>query len=123
MTELLMVFQRAALPQKLVFLVLIAWSLAALLSLARRDAPPPRAIGALRVAGPALGLLVGAMNAFHMMDTALRLPVSPSVKALAPGVMEISALVGLGAGAGLVAMLVCIGRRGGERPRTPGVGA
>lgn len=111
MTELLMVFQRAALPQKLVFLVLIAWSLAALLSLARRGVQPPRLVASLRIAGPALGLLVGAMNAFHMMDTALRLPVSPSVKALAPGVMEISALVGLGAGAGLLAMLACAIRR------------
>lgn len=107
MTELLMVFQHAALPQKLVFLALIAWSLAALLSLARKTTRPPLLVTTLRIAGPALGLLVGAMNAFHMMDTALRLPVSPSVKALAPGVMEIAALVGLGAGAGLLAMLTC----------------
>ena len=55
------------------------------------------------MAGPALGLLVGAMNALHMAQSIQRAPFDPTAKQLAPGVFEISALVGLGALVGLVA--------------------
>jgi hypothetical protein len=55
------------------------------------------------VAGPALGLLVGAMNAFHMAQSIQRAPFDPTAKQLAPGMLEVSALVGLGALVGLAA--------------------
>lgn len=107
MVELVQVFQNAALPQKLVFVLLLASVLAALVA-AFMDFRAPRKNGRLMsklvLAAPLLGLLVGSMNAFHMMDTTLCLPNSPSAKDLAPGVMEIAALVGIGALAGLVAI-------------------
>lgn len=107
MAELVQVFQNAALPQKLVFVLLLASVLAALAA-ALMDLRAPRKNGRLLsklvLAAPLLGLLAGSMNAFHMMHTTLRLPTSPSAKDLAPGVMEIAALVGIGALAGLVAM-------------------
>ena len=107
MVELVQVFQSAALPQKLVFVLLLASVLAALVA-AFMDFRAPRKNGRLLsklvLAAPLVGLLAGAMNAFHMMETTLRLPTSPSAKDLAPGVMEIAALVGIGALAGLVAI-------------------
>lgn len=109
MASVLWVFQQAALPQKAVFVVLLASILMALVFAVLAHKGETAAsrrlafVSQLRIAGPALGLLVGSMNAFHMMHTTLRLPASPTAKALAPGVMEIAALVGLGALAGLVA--------------------
>jgi hypothetical protein len=105
--ELASVFANAALPQKLVFLLLIVSILAAVILAARRGAPESsrsRFISELRVAGPVLGLLVAALNALHMAQTTLRLPHSPTARELAPALMEIAALVGLGALAGAVAV-------------------
>jgi len=109
MVELLNVFRDAALPQKLVLVFLLAAIPLALLAglIARRGgAGLLRSARRICLAAPAIGLLVGAMDAFHMMDTTLRLAVSPTAKALAPGVMEIAALVGLGALSGLVGALL-----------------
>jgi hypothetical protein len=109
MIALARVFHDAALPQKTVFVVLLASILWALVSGALElSASCPkrrRLLVNLGFAAPALGLLVGSMNAFHMMDTTLRLPASPSAKDLAAGVMEIAAMMGLGALAGLVAIV------------------
>jgi hypothetical protein len=94
----------AALPQKIVMLLLALATPAALVGAARERRGGARRsilVSELRVAGPALGLLVGALNAFHMMQTALRLPIAATSKDLAPGIMEIAVLVGLGALAGL----------------------
>jgi hypothetical protein len=101
--DLASVFANAALPQKAVLIVLVLSILAALLLAATRFRQS-RFISDLRVAGPALGLLVAALNGFHMAQTILRLPSSPSARDLAPALMEIALLVGLGALAGLVAV-------------------
>jgi hypothetical protein len=61
-------------------------------------------ISGIKLAGPLLGLLTGAMNAFHMMNTTLRLTISPTAKMLAPGVMEVATFVALGSLVGLVAL-------------------
>lgn len=105
--ELASVFANAALPQKLVFLVLIASILAAVILAAGRgptERSRSRFISELRIAGPVLGLLVAALNGFHMAQTSLRLPHAPTAKDLAPALMEIAALAALGALAGAVAV-------------------
>jgi hypothetical protein len=108
---LLTVFANAALPQKIVLAVLAASTPAVLVAAAldlRRPGSGPwrRLIGVVRLVAPMLGLLVGAMNGFHMARTIQRLPIDPTAKQLAPGVLEASALLGLGALAGLVAAAV-----------------
>jgi hypothetical protein len=109
MNQLASVFITAAAPQKIVF-VLLAGSIAAALLVALRDVrarlPAARArgfISELRIAGPALGLLTASLNGLHMAQTMLRLP-RVTAQMLAPGVMEVAALAGLGALAGLVAV-------------------
>ncbi|MBR7621513.1 hypothetical protein JKL49_19130 [Phenylobacterium sp. 20VBR1] len=102
--DLVSVFADAALPQKVVLVVLILAILAALLLAATRRGGGSRFISDLRVAGPAVGLLVAALNGFHMAQTILRLPSSPTARDLAPALMEMAVLVGLGALAGLVAV-------------------
>jgi hypothetical protein len=105
---LLSVFANAALPQKVV-LAILAVSTPAVLVVAALDLRSPgsgpwrRLIGVVRLVAPMLGLLVGAMNGFHMARTIERLPIDPTAKQLAPGILEVSALLGLGALAGLVA--------------------
>jgi hypothetical protein len=108
---LLSVFANAALPQKVVLLALVAalpLIVAAAAAQIRRSGtdrgPWRRLISDLRIAGPALGLLVGAMNGFHMAQTIQRVPFEPTAKQLAPGLLEVSTLVGLGALVGLVAV-------------------
>lgn len=115
MPELAIVFRDAALPQKMVFVLLLV-SIAATVILAAteyrggtKSGLQWRLISYLPIAGPALALLVAAMNAFHMMQTTLRLPASPTTKDLAPGLMEIATLVGLGALCGLVALVLDAG--------------
>jgi hypothetical protein len=104
------VFADAAIPQKLVMLALLLALLAALVAAAREfsgkagGARRSTFVSELRVGGPALGLFVGALNAFHMAQTTLRLPSTPTSKDLAPAIMEIAVLVGLGALTGLVAV-------------------
>jgi hypothetical protein len=104
------VFANAALPQKVVLLALVAAILLILVAAAQavrlgaRGGPWRRLISCLSGVGPSLGLLVGAMNAFHMARTIQRVPFEPTAKQLAPGILEVSALIGLGALVGLVAM-------------------
>jgi hypothetical protein len=107
---LVSVFANAAMPQKVVLLALIAaallvlWAAAQVLRSPGRSDRWRRLIGDLRIAGPVLGLLVGAMNGFHMGRTIQRLPFDATAKQLAPGILEISTLTGLGALVGLVAV-------------------
>jgi hypothetical protein len=107
--QALTVFANAAVPQKIVLFLLAAAVptilVAAALDLRRPNAGPWRGlIGAARTVGPLLGLLVGAMNAFHMGRTIQRVPFEVTAKQLAPGILEVSALIGLGA---LVGLLAC----------------
>lgn len=103
------VFANAAIPQKVVLavltgalpLILIAATLASRKTARRRRWR--RIVSGLGVAGPALGLLVGAMSGFHMGQTILRLPFDPTARQLAPGLLEVATLIGLGALVGLVA--------------------
>ena len=105
------VFSNAAIPQKIVIIVLIGaiplTVIAAWLALKsiRRTSFWSRLISGLSFAGPALGLLVGAMNSFHMGQTIQRAPFQPTAKQLAPGILEVSTLIGLGALVGLIAAL------------------
>ncbi|WP_374572611.1 hypothetical protein [Phenylobacterium sp.] len=104
------VFANAATPQKIVLVVLLAAvpaTLAAAVLALRSEAQDNiwrRIVADLRIAGPALGLLVGGLNSFHMGRTIQRLPFDPTLKQLAPGIFEVSTLVSLGALAGLVAV-------------------
>lgn len=109
------VFANAALPQKI---VLTALAVAVPLSLAAaalglragaRDSRWRDVVSALRGLGPALGLLMGAMTSFHMGQTIQRLPFDPTAKQLAPGILEVSALIGLGALVGVVAASAHVG--------------
>jgi hypothetical protein len=103
---LLSVFANAALPQKVVLAVLIAAIPAVIVAalLALRGPGRWRAlIAPVRLTAPMLGLFVGAMDAFHMGRTIQRLPFDATAKQLAPGILEVSTLIGLGALAGLVA--------------------
>ena len=95
------VFANAAVPQKIVLVVLLGALLAVIVGASlvllgkRRDGALTRLIADFRVVGPALGLLVGAMNAFHMAQSIQRAPFDPTAKQLAPGILEVSVLVGL----------------------------
>ena len=106
---LVSVFSDAAVPQKIVLaglvgavpVILVAVVLASRAT-ARPD-PWRRLVADLRAIGPALGLLTGAMTSFHIGQTIQRLPFDPTAKQIAPGLLEVSMLVGLGALVGLVA--------------------
>ena len=104
------VFANAAILQKAVLIALAAAipvtvaATALALRSGPRDSPWPRLVSGLRVAGPTLGLLVGAMDSFHMARTIQRLPFDATARQLAPGILEVSCLVGLGALVGLVAL-------------------
>ncbi|MGZ3404749.1 MAG: hypothetical protein ACXU8P_14595 [Phenylobacterium sp.] len=102
-------FSDAAIPQKVVMLALVP-ALPGALAVAVKDLrrPPGAArpsifLSELRVAGPALGLLVGALEALHVAQTIRRLPQAATSKDLAPAIIEIAVLVALGALAGLLA--------------------
>jgi hypothetical protein len=104
------VIANAAVPQKIVLILLAAAVplilVAAALELRRPNSGPWRGlIGCLRSLGPMLGLFVGALTSFHMGRTILRVPFDPTAKQLAPGILEVSTLVGLGALVGIVACL------------------
>jgi hypothetical protein len=108
---LLSVFANAAVPQKIVLFLLVAAVpailVAAALELRRPGSGPWRGlIGAARSVGPLLGLFVGGLNGFHMGRTIQRMPFDPTAKQLAPGILEVSALIGLGALVGLLACAV-----------------
>ena len=103
------VFAHAAPPQKAVLIILAAMFLltlaAAGLALAGSWLYRWRGlVGGLGMAGPMLGLWVGAMNSFHMARTIQRVPFDPTARQLAPGILEVATLVGLGAAVGLTAM-------------------
>ena len=105
------VFANAAVPQKIVLVALVGAIPATVVAAflvhreKRADTTGARAIAELRLAGPALGLLVGAMNSFHMAQSILRAPIAPTTKQLAPGIFEVATLIGLGALVGIVAMI------------------
>lgn len=104
------VFTNAAMPQKVVLVALTAAipalaAAAILAALGRRPGRPwQEFVDALRLIGPGLGLLVGAMDSFHMGETIKRVPFDPTAKQLAPGILEVSTFVGLGALVGLIAV-------------------
>jgi hypothetical protein len=108
----LQVFGDAAFAQKLVFAMLVLASLAVVAVTVRRLASPPRAppafVSQLQVAAPALGLAAAALNARHMMETTLSMAADPSPRVLAPGFMEMAALVQAGAIAGLLAVAATV---------------
>ncbi len=110
MNQLAAVFIDAALPQKAVFATLCVSMPVALAIAARRllrsgsPRQPSAFISGLRTAAPSLGLLTASLDGFHMAQTTQRLPASPTAAMLAPGVMEVASLAGLGALAGLVAV-------------------
>ncbi len=103
------VFANAAIPQKVVLILLTAAIPVTLLAgglaftKSARGGLWLRLLSDLRWAGPALGLLVGALNSFHMGQTIQRVSFEPTAKQLAPGILEVSTLVGLGALVGAVA--------------------
>jgi hypothetical protein len=101
------VFLNAATPQRVVLAVLIiAALLTPVLALLANSRPGPwrRLLSDLRIAGPALGLMVGAMNSFHMVETIRKLPFDVTARQLTPGVLEVSALIGLGGLVGFAAL-------------------
>jgi nucleoside recognition membrane protein YjiH len=124
---LISVFANAATPQKVVLLALMAAVVLILVGaalaprLGTRGEVWRRLIAALRVGGPALGLLVGAMDSFHMARTIQRIPVEATAKQLAPGILEVSALIGLGALVGLMALAAgcLLGATSAARARLP----
>lgn len=102
------VFEAAAVPQKMVLLLLCAALpgvlIAAVLGARSQRNIWRRVVADLRIAGPALGLFVGGLNSFHMGRTLQTLPFDPTLKQIAPGIFEVSTLVGLGALVGLLAV-------------------
>lgn len=109
------VFANAATPQKIVLIVLVAAvpatvAAAVLASTSKaHDNIWRRIVADLRIAGPALGLLVGGLNSFHMGRTIQQLPFDPTLKQLVPGIFEVSTFVSLGAVVGLVAVIAHAG--------------
>ena len=99
------IFEKAAVPQKSLFLVFIALMILGAATVVFNRVKPLSHLSApmkaLSLLCPFSGVLCAALNGFHMMQTTLRLPVEPSVQMLAPGFMEMSALVVAGALAGL----------------------
>lgn len=103
-------FSAAAIPQQIVLASLAASIPAILLAttlvLLKKDRGGAwrTLIADMRFAGPVVGLLVGGLNGFHMAETITRLPFDPTLEQLAPGIFEISALLGLSGGVGAVAL-------------------
>lgn len=103
-------FADAALPQKVVLVALVGAIPLTIVAAAfsfrtgAGDGGWRRVIANLRFGGPGLGLLAAAMNSFHMAQTIQRLPFDATAKQLAPGILEVSLLAGLGALVGVVAL-------------------
>lgn len=108
MQALWSVFENAAIPQKAVLILLCATLPGIVVAAALGRRTPRnvwrRLVAELRTAGPALGLFVAGLNSFHMGRTIQKLPFDPTLKQVAPGILEASALVSLGALVGLVAI-------------------
>lgn len=101
------VFNNAAAPQKVVLILLYAALPGTLVAAALAARTPGdgwrRVVAEMRIIGPALGVLVGGLNSFHMGPTIQKLPFEPTLKQVAPGIFEISTFVSLGALVGLFA--------------------
>jgi len=101
------IFEQAATPQRILFLIFMALTLVgvatAVLGRMKAAAPFSGLMKASSLLCPCLGMLCAALNGFHMMQTTLRLPYEPTLRMLAPGLAEMSALVVTGALAGLAA--------------------
>lgn len=105
------IFANAAIFQKSVLAALVlAILVAPILAILARSGRGVwrRLLCDLRLAAPALGLLVGAITSFHMALTIEKLPFDVTAKQLAPGVLEVSTLIALGALAGLVAVVALV---------------
>ena len=102
------VFDSAALPQKIVLALLCAALPGIAVAAALGSRTPTniwrRIVAELRIAGPGLGLFVAGLNSFHMGRTIEKLPFDPTLKQVAPGILEVSTFVTLGALVGLVAV-------------------
>lgn len=103
------VFVNAAVPQRILIIALLAAVPAILVALAlswrRPKGPWRRIITDIGVSAAGLGVLIGATESFHMARTILRLPFDETLKQLAPGILEVSTLVGLGISVGLLAFV------------------
>ncbi len=105
------VFADAALPQKRVFVLLLAALPLTVVAAVMALRGGPRAnlwrliVHHLRLPGIALGTFVAGLNSFHMGQTIERLPFEPTLKQVAPGVLEAAALISLGALVALTATM------------------
>lgn len=111
MQTYIQIFLSAAIPQRLAFLaflaaVIVSGVMAANRMRAEPTRRPPVQIAHLGLLLPMLGLLVAAWNVLHMMHTTLMLPSAPTLKMLAPGLMETAALIAAGALSGLVCVVL-----------------
>ena len=101
------VFANSAPPQKVLFLAFLLLAVFSALVVALRPLQKLAGLGplidALSLACPMLGVLCAALNGLHMMRTTLRLPFEVTGKMLAPGLMEMAALIAASAFAGLLA--------------------
>jgi hypothetical protein len=105
------VFVNAAVPQRILIIAMLAAVPAILtaLALALRapEGPWRRVIADIGVSAAGLGVLIGATESFHMARTILRLPFDATLKQLAPGILEVSTIVGMGISVGLLAFVAC----------------
>lgn len=103
------VFVNAAVPQRILIIALVAAvpAILAALAFALREPEGPwrRMIADIGVSAAGLGVLIGATESFHMARTILRLPFDETLKQLAPGILEVSTLVGMGISVGLLAFV------------------
>lgn len=112
---LLTSFIAAALPQKVVLIGLAVCIPAIVIGAAHvLMGKDPRGfwrgmVANLRIGGPVVGLFVGGLNSFHMAETITAHPFDPTLKQLAPGIFEVSALVSLGGAVGVAALLAHVG--------------
>lgn len=100
------VFASAATPQKALLIILAAaLPLTPLLALMAGSGHGPwrRMLAELRLLGPLLGIMMGGMNSFHMARTILKLPSDLTARQIAPGILEVSTFVVMGALVGLIA--------------------
>ena len=117
------VFADSAPPQKVLFLAFLLLAVFSALVVALRPLQKLAGLGplidALSLACPMLGVLCAALNGLHMMRTTLRLPFEVTGKMLAPGLMEMAALIAAGAFAGLLAKVA----QSSLASRSPGAGS
>ena len=110
-------------PQKVLFLAFLLLAVFSALVVALRPLQKLAGLGplidALSLACPMLGVLCAALNGLHMMRTTLRLPSEVTGKMLAPGLMEMAALIAAGAFVGLLAKVA----QSSLASRSPGAGS